>query len=398
MGTFYIHNDEKYAGKFFWTEKRARISGVFSYDEEYVSGKSNWNIDPALSMTAGAQVVKHGLPGALRDAAPDRWGRSLIRHRYLRELRTDTTKKSRTLNDVDYLLGVSDFSRQGSLRFSLNNKDGFLHPDGDCPKLVSLPKLLNAANSFAESDDEGAIIYLLDAGSASLGGARPKAAILDGENLYIAKFPHRQDKWDVMAWEWVSLRIAEEAGIRVPTNRLIKIEGQNVLLIKRFDRKGVERLGYISAMTLLNLTDGDQADYSEIAESLRDVSVSAKADLEELYRRIVLSLLLNNTDDHLRNHGFLRSGCGWILSPVFDVNPDPDIAGIRATSVFFETERKAALAALIANSIVFDLTEQQASRINREVESAVKSCETLAVQADIPKGEREMMMRALCLK
>jgi len=395
MGTFFVYNDA-YTGKCYWTEKRSRVTGVFTYDEEYLSGSVHWNIDPALSLITGAQASENGLPGAFRDAAPDRWGQTLIRQRHLREKKISGSPVM-VLNEVDYLLGVSDMARQGNLRFSLEKGGAFLHPSDEIPKLVALPKLLDAAHRYAAEQDENAILYLLDAGSASLGGARPKAAVADGEDLYIAKFPHRQDRWDVIAWEWVALHVAAEAGIVVPENRLVNMDGQNVLLVKRFDRNGGERIAYISTMTLLGLTDGEQADYSEIAEKLRDVSVAAKEDLRELYRRIALSLILNNTDDHLRNHGLLRSGSGWRLSPVFDVNPNPDSAAARVTSVFGELEKEPAIAALTENADAFGLTAQEASEILSQVSTATRSCGEYATRAGVKKSEREYMLRTFGL-
>ena len=391
MGTFFVYNN-KYAGKCYWTEKRSRVTGVFAYDEDYLSGSENWNIDPCLTLTSGGQSSKHGLPDAFRDAAPDRWGQNLIRHRHLREAREDGSPR-RTLNEIDYLFGVNDITRQGDLRFSFEQDGVFQHPSTEIPKLVALPKLLDAAHRYASDQDESAIIYLLDAGSASLGGARPKAAVTDGEDLFIAKFPHRQDDWDVIAWEWISLNIAAEAGIRVPENKLVDIDGQNVLLVKRFDREPGKRIAYISVMTLLGLTDGEQADYSEIAESLSGVSVFAKKDLQELYRRILLSLFLNNTDDHLRNHGLLQCGSGWVLSPVFDINPNPDIAATRGTSIFGVIEKNAAIEALADNANAFDLTAKEAVNIRNEVSSAVRSREKYAKRAGIKKAELEFMLR-----
>lgn len=393
MGVIYAYN-KTYAGKCYWTEKRSRVTSVFTYDDEYLSGPDNWNIDPALSLTAGSQPSKNGLPDAFRDTAPDRWGQTLIRHRFIRESRA-SGKPLRTINELDYLLGVNDTTRQGDLRFSLEKGGAFLRASQDIPKIVALPKLLDAAHLYTAEQNDSAIAYLLDAGSASLGGARPKAAVYDGNSLYIAKFPHRQDKWDIMAWEWVCLNIAAEAGVRVPDNRLVEIDGQNVLLVKRFDREGVERIAYISMMTLLGLADGEHADYSEIAERLSEVSAFPKADLQELYRRIALSLLVNNTDDHLRNHGLLRSGSGWVLSPSFDVNPNPDTAAMRVTSVFGEVENKAALASLSANAWDFDLSGREAAVILSEVTAAVKSCGKYAERAGISKSEREMMLRAI---
>ena len=395
MGAFFIYNGA-YAGKCYWAEKRSRVTGVFSYDEGYLAKSDNWNIDPALSLAAGAQTAHDGLPGAFRDAAPDRWGQNLMNYRHQREAKAEG-RKPRVLNEVDYLLGANDLIRQGGLRFSLEKGGDFLHPSGETPKLSELPKLLDAARRYTEECDEKAIACLLDAGSASLGGARPKAAVSDTKDQYIAKFPHSQDGWDVIAWEWVSLSIAGDAGINVPELCLIPVDGQKVLLLKRFDREPGKRIGYISAMTLLGLSDGEQADYSEIAENLRGVSASAKEDLHELFRRIVFSVLINNTDDHLRNHGFLRSGSGWRLSPVFDVNPNPDPAAVRSTRVFSETEKQASLAALTANADAFDLSEGSASQIINSIKASMKSLEEYASLAGIPKTEQRFMLRALGL-
>jgi len=393
MDELHVYN-KSYVGKCYWVEKRSRITSVFSYDNEYISSSNNWNIDPALTLFAGAQPTGSGLPNAFRDAAPDRWGQTLIRHRHIRQSK-ERGKSPDTLNDVDYLLGVSDFTRQGDLRFS-REKDGiFEHPSGEIPKLIALPKLLNAAHRYAVKSDEEAIAYLLDAGSASLGGARPKAVVMDCDDLFIAKFPHRQDKWDVITWEWVCLNAAKKAGIRVPENRLISIDGENVLLVKRFDRDGGERIGYISAMTLLGLTDGERADYFEIAEKLRDVSVSTNEDLPELFRRVVFSIYVNNTDDHLRNHGLQRFGSGWRLSPAFDINPNPSPTEMRATSVFGEVESQASLAAIQENSQVFGLSTHEAGIVISEVALAVKSIEPLAKQTGISREERAYMLSSI---
>jgi serine/threonine-protein kinase HipA len=395
MSVFHIYNGQ-YAGRCFWSEKRGRVSSVFTYDNDYLSGGRNWSIDPSLALVSGAQPAPNGLPGAFCDASPDRWGRNLIAHRFLREHkeREDARKKSRSLNDVDYLLGVSDFARQGNLRFSLEKGGVFEHPQNDIPKLLALPKLLQSAREYIADENEGAIAYLLDAGSASLGGARPKAAVLDGDRLLIAKFPHRQDAWDVIAWEWVALCVAEEAGIRAPIRRLVQAEGQNVLLLDRFDRIGGQRLGYISAMTMLSLVDGNQADYADIAAGLRDVSVCAKEDLRELFRRIAFSLAINNTDDHLRNHGLLQEGSGWRLSPIFDVNPTPGKAMARATGVFGEIFREPALAALKEHADAFDLTLGAAEKIMREVSKAAKSVRKYADAAGIKPSEQTLFREA----
>ena len=391
MGAFCVYTDI-YAGRCFWTAKQGRVSSVFSYDDSYILSAGNWNIDPALALVAGAQPAATELPGAFRDTAPDRWGRSLIDRRHRQEARKQG-KAPRLLTEVDYLLGVSDFARQGRLRFSLTQGGAFEHPSKDVPKLIALPKLLHSAQQVASGADEPAVSYLLEAGSASLGGARPKASVADGERLLIAKFPHRQDEWDVVAWEWVMLEVAAEAGVTVPPHELLSIENQHILLTERFDRKGAERLGYISAMTLLGLDDGMQADYTDIALGMRDASASPKADLEELFRRIVLTILVNNTDDHLRNHGLIRNGSGWRLSPLFDVNPNPE-AATRSTSIFGETEKNAALAALKSGAELFGLDRERAEKIAAGVRNAAGSWRRYAAKAGIPKDEQSRFSAA----
>jgi HipA-like C-terminal domain/Sigma-70, region 4 len=200
------------------------------------------------------------------------------------------------------------------------------------PKIVNLPEVLNASDRVARGDtidlaDLSAIRILLDAGTGTLGGARPKASVVGDDGvLQIAKFPHPDDDWEVMAWEKTALDLAERAGIEVPRRTIAHINGRAVLLLDRFDRSGGQRVGYMSAMTLVQGRDGGGSgarDYLELAAELADVSAATDADLSALWRRIAFSVAIHNTDDHFRNHGFLRQGSGWRLSPVFDVNPNP---------------------------------------------------------------------------
>lgn len=176
---------------------------------------------------------------------------------------------------------------------------------------------------------------LLNTGTTGLGGARPKASVrLDDGALAIARFPHSSDRWDVMAWEAAALDLLDGAGIRTPQRRLTRVGERSVLILRRFDRDAAsERIGYISAMTATGSADGDRRDYSDIAEAMRDISRSLREDHHELYRRAVASVVLGNTDDHLRNHGFLADRGLWQLSPAFDVNPHPDLLQTRSTSI-----------------------------------------------------------------
>lgn len=196
--------------------------------------------------------------------------------------------------------------------------------------MIRLPELMRASEAAAGegAQELAAVKTLLDAGTGSLGGARPKAAVRgddDNGRLLIAKFPHHEDDWDVMAWEATALDLAKAAGVTVPTYKLLQVEGRHVLLLERFDRTANnQRIGYMSAMTLLERRDGQGGDYIEIAEQIEDVGGQVKKDLAELFLRAVVNVGLHNTDDHLRNHGFLRGEVGWVICPVFDVNPEPE--------------------------------------------------------------------------
>jgi serine/threonine-protein kinase HipA len=316
----------------------ALTSTTFQYDPSYLALATAYAIDPAFPLVSGTQHVP-GLPGAFADSAPDRWGRNLITKRERASARQQA-RRPQELDDVHFLVGVSDVTRQGALRFRPDDLSPFLDSGHTVPRLVRLPELLHASDAAArDSDDLGAVKALLDAGTGSLGGARPKAAVLgdDGRQM-IAKFPHLEDAWDVMGWEATALDLASAAGVTVPAHRLARIEGRHLLLLERFDRvrdpaeSAHGRVGYISAMTLLEHRDGESADYVDIAESMQEVSAGPKEDARQLFHRVAVSVGLNNTDDHLRNHGFLRGRAGWTLSPAFDINPNPD-PDTRQTSI-----------------------------------------------------------------
>lgn len=328
---------------------------VFDYDAAYLADRRGYPLSPDLTLADQRHSVS-GLPGSFADSAPDRWGRNLIAQRIRARARGEGRQP--TLREVDYLLGVSDLTRQGALRFASDPQGPFLDVETDVPKLIALPRLLRAADEVAEGgrDDMAAVKVLLDAGTGSLGGARPKASVRDSDSLAIAKFPHHGDGWDVMAWEKTALDLAELSGITVPARQLVDVGGRSVLVIDRFDRAGAGRVGYISAMTLLGRRDGDQADYLEIAEALGEHGSNVTGDLAQLWRRIAFSLIINNVDDHLRNHGFLRDVAGWRLSPAFDINPDPDPGLDRATTVGFVSAAHDARTALLASAADFGLS------------------------------------------
>lgn len=375
------------AGRAQFQRSRGRLQGTtFQYESEYLARPDSYAIDPVLRLTTGTQYTA-GLPGAFADSAPDRWGRNLIRKRE-RLLAERDERAARALDDVDYLIGVSDVTRQGALRFRAAPEGPFLDPDHVVPKLVRLPELLRAAEAASgDTDDQAAVKLLLEAGTGSLGGARPKASVLtdDGRQL-IAKFPHQTDAWDVMAWEATALDLAAAAGVTVPPHRLTTIDGRHLVLLDRFDRSSSERIGYVSAMTILEERDGASADYEDIAERLPEISGQPSADLRELFRRVAVSVGVNNTDDHLRNHGFLRGRGGWTLSPAFDLNPNPDPT-LRQTSIAGAASPDEESEGLVALARSCRLSREQASDELRRVIAALAPWRDVARANDVPAAQ-----------
>lgn len=325
-----IAGEDIFAGRL-WPHRRQRTeSETFAYSPSYLARKDAYALDPALPLVSGQIQTPLGrsMFGSFSDCAPDRWGRMLIHRRAGRASRGRGALAEESFGEVDYLLGVRDDLRQGALRFRDPRSDQFLAKEtSGVPHLVDLPELLNLADR-AERDvaTEDELEILLKGGS-SLGGARPKAHVLDQSGrVAIAKFPRPQgDEWDVTAWEAIALKLARNAAITVANSDLVDVGGRSVLIVDRFDRHGDQRLGYVSAMTLLEAVDGERRTYLDLVEVVEEESNRTTEDLRELWRRIAFSRLISNTDDHLRNHGFLRATTGgWALSPAFDLNPNPE--------------------------------------------------------------------------
>ncbi len=376
------------AGTAYFVQRRGGpVATTFAYSVEYLANPTAISIDPNLPLVSGQQAT-NGMPGAFQDCAPDRWGRNLI----LKRSRTSVSAGDRTpaLNDADFLAVVSDITRQGALRFSLSGTAEFIDAGLRVPKLIALPRLLYAVDRLADDDEsDEAVKVLLDAGSGSLGGARPKASVLDNGRLLLAKFPHRSDGWDVMGWEKTALDIAGRAGINVPGRRLVGLDGRQILLLERFDRDDQHRIAYISAMTLVGGRIGEDYDYADIAATLPDFGSRVAADLDEMFRRVVVSCAIHNTDDHFLNHGFLGSAAGWKLAPVFDINPNPDLNEGRVTSIAAASRAEDEPAGLIAVAGDFRLTESAARSIVTEVVDAVADWADIATANGISARERE---------
>lgn len=331
------------AGQCSFTGRAVRPVATFTYAQSFLALPDGYDIDPSLRRDRASHVGE-GLFGVFADSAPDGWGRNLIT-RSLRAQAREAGQRPPIVTEVDFLAGVSDTTRQGALRFRRPGAETYLAADVDVPKLIKLRGLLDASDQIASdpsgaADDRQAVETLLAAGSGTLGGARPKASVRDGDTLYIAKFPHpREDEWDVMAWEKTALDLAQQAGLEVPPRRLEKVGGRSVLLVARFDRRRprtggeLQRVGYVSASTLIGGARSAERDYLDVAAAIEDHSAAADDDLIDMWRRIAFSVAIHNTDDHLRNHGFLRAPGGWRLSPVFDINPNPEIVVHRATTI-----------------------------------------------------------------
>ena len=304
----------------------------------------------------------------------------------------------RSFGEIDYLLGVRDDLRQGALRFRDPATETYLAEERHgIPHLVDLPKLLNAADRLERDEASEPELQMLLRDGSSLGGARPKAHVLDQSGrIGIAKFPSpSNDDWDVMRWEAVALRLASAAGIRVANSALHTIDGKAVLVVDRFDRVAGRRIGYVSAMTMLEARDGDEGSYLDIAEVIERQSPHASDDLQQLWRRIAFSILIRNTDDHLRNHGFLRtSTAGWSLAPAFDLNPNPRPgATYLSTRIDYDTT-EARIDILMNVAELFRLTGEDALSVLRDVTHATSRWRHVAKQAGLDDGAMEQMALA----
>jgi len=382
-------------GQAHFTRTRDQLSTTFLYDTDWLAD-GGISIDPELPLVSGAQHQR-GLIRAFSDGAPDRWGRGIIT-KAERSRAREEGRAPRRLDDLDFLLEVSDDTRQGALRYQVPGGTAFLGAPSRVPRLISLPELLRASDELSSTDDPTpAVKQLLGTGTTGLGGARPKASVLleDG-SLAMAKFPHGSDEWDVMAWEATTLDLLEFAGINVPQHRLTRVGESSVLILRRFDRDDAgRRIGYISAMTATGSTDGERRDYADLAESIRDLSLSPRKDHHELFDRVVASVALGNTDDHLRNHGLLETRGSWELSPAFDVNPSPDRWRARSTSIMGADDPQDEVEGLIALAEECSLTPGQARERMARVGNAVVPWRDRARSHRIPETQISMMAESI---
>lgn len=374
-------------------------SVTFEYDEAWLGDANRFSIEPALTLTAGTFPPQAGQPifGSIGDSAPDTWGRRLMQ-RAERHLAEREGRQVRTLGELHYLLGVADVTRLGALRFRWRGEEVFQSPVRDgVPALIELGRLLQITERIERDEETEDDLRLIFAPGSSLGGARPKASVIDQHgHLSIAKFPKESDEYSIETWEEIALRLAERAGIQTPEHALLQVAGKSVLLSRRFDRDNDWRIPFLSAMSMTGSRDGERGSYPELVDALTAYGAQAKEDARQLYRRVVFNVLVSNVDDHLRNHGFLWSGQGgWVLSPAYDLNPTPvDVkARILTTNIDLD-EGTCSVDLLQETAEFFGLGSWQACTIIREVAEVTRTWQAVAVEVGARRAEIKRMASA----
>ncbi|MEQ8264432.1 HipA domain-containing protein [Pseudohaliea sp.] len=378
---------------------RGRETVAFQYHAAWLEHPARFSLEPALALGRG---TFHPAPGAdvfgsIGDSAPDTWGRRLLQRRE-RRLARDEGRAPRTLQEIDYLLGVTDIARMGALRFKRPGDPDFQAPSiGGVPHLVQLGALMDSALRVDREDAADDALDTILAPGSSLGGARPKASVRSAKGeLAIAKFPKDSDGYGQERWEHITLALAATSGIRTPRHELLDVDGRAVLLSYRFDRDGARRIPFLSAMAMLQARDGERGSYPEIVDELGRHGARARADAAELFRRMVFNILVSNVDDHLRNHGFLWAGAaGWILAPAYDLNPTPtDLKPrILSTNISLD-EGTCSLPLALEQAALFGLSSRDARAIAAEVGRAVSGWRELAATQGVSASELERMASA----
>ena len=394
-------------GELFADQLRGKEVFSFAYDKEWLRSDYVYQLDPDLLLFEGKQYLKGNRTnfGMFLDSSPDRWGRVLMRRREAALARTESRKVNK-LFETDFLLGLYDGNRMGALRFKLDKLGPFLNANKEFATPPWTPlRALEQISLRLESDDslEDAEyinwLQMLVSPGSSLGGARPKANILDdNRDLWIAKFPSKNDGDNVGAWEMVAYELAIKCGIVMAESKAQKFSSQqHTFLTKRFDRtlQG-KRIHFASAMTLLGYSDGADAEngvsYLELADFIGKYGGNVKKDLEQLWRRIVFSICISNTDDHLRNHGFLLSSKGWILSPAYDINPVETGTGLKLNI----SEQDNALDLDLAMEVApfFRIGAKDGGIIIKDIKKVVSTWRTYASKYNISKLEQEIKSSA----
>lgn len=382
--------------RYYWRGRNQ--SSTFEYDQSWLDFPESFAIDPEnLPLVPGPfhrSSSSSGLPGAIRDTAPDRWGQQLIKRAFRKQ------NENRALSEIDYLLALNDQTRIGALRYKRVGEEAFDHDVGNyrVPPLVSLPALLNAADAVNTDTETAEDLRLLLNEGSPLGGARPKSAVQDRDgSLAIAKFPKPDDDRSIPHGEVLAMELAKKAGIDVANARLENVANRSVAIIKRFDRGLNSRIPFISAMTFLAKDDGEASTYTEITEVIRKHSREPTKDLHELWRRVVFNVMCSNLDDHLRNHGFLYDGNGlWKLSPAYDLNPLPAYEKVREMTTWISEEGpNADIDIAMRAAEYFRLKEAEASAIVEQVTGAFHGWTDVARKIGMSNADIDQYSTAL---
>ncbi len=378
----------------------------FSYSENWLKSIYSQILDPELQLYSGSQYAKDEKQnfGVFLDSSPDRWGRILMKRREAAMARSEK-RPEKTLRESDYLLGVFDGHRMGAIRFKEDPDGPFLNDNKTLPsppwtsisELEQISLKLEDENAVEDPEYMKWLNILINPGS-SLGGSRPKASILDDKkNLWIAKFPSKSDIKDIGGWEMVTNELARNSGLNVAVSKIQKFSSKYyTFLTKRFDRTNTgERIHYSSAMTMLGYVDGnnfqDGVSYLEIVDFLTKNGAKTESDLRELWQRIVFNIFVSNTDDHLRNHGFILTEKGWILSPAFDINPNEDGSGLSLNISLDDNSLDLDLALEVAD--YFRLTNADALKKIDNIKKAVINWRSVANKHQLPRSEQELMAK-----
>lgn len=383
--TIQLNGTDVPCGHLFVDVNRGKERASFIYDAQYLARSDAFAISPDLPLDQSTQHAVNGpLFAAFEDCMPDRWGRNLMR-RAERTAAKQEHRTARTLFEKDYLAGVSDIARQGAIR--IWSGDSPVAASDGVPREVELPRLLSQAD-LAAQDMDANIKDLLHAGS-SLGGARPKASVCNEHGtLCIAKFPKADETSldDTCAWEHVALTLAGRCGLSVPNTRLLRIAGRGILILERFDRRNDERIPYLSGMSAVQGTNGGDYSYLELVDFLEQEGADVTSNIRQLWKRILFSCAIGNTDDHMRNHGFLRSQNGWVLSPMFDVNPTPGNGDKFLSCAIDFDEQLAHPESALSVCEYFRVKEAEAKRYAHAMADTLRSWQRVALADGISKA------------
>lgn len=413
MKTLYVYADfdwlaePMFVGELGYESLRGSDSYAFKFDNDWLRQYGSLFLSADINNYPGQQYTQpgHDIFGCFSDALPDRWGRLLLNRRE-QILAAEERRPIRRLSSFDYLIGIDDFSRMGGFRFKTIPDGEFINCDSHLriPPLADLRSLVAASMEIEKSEEQNRLpekkwIQQLVHPGSSLGGARPKAGVRGTDGcLYVAKFPSRNDDYDVSLWEHLSHLLAKKAGVNAAETSVISTgEKYHALLSKRFDRTADRRrIHFASAMTLLGLTDGSNAQtgngYLDIVDFILQNCCDVENNLRQLYRRVAFNIAIGNTDDHFRNHGFMLTPKGWTLSPAYDMNPTTNEY---QSLLINSSTNKSDLNLLLGSSEEYMIGKDEASKIIQEVTNAIKGWRRMAVSLGIAKREMELLEQIL---